>query len=439
MKSTRIGSRISLIACIALLLAMSLFWLISSYHTRQVLQAQADQLGPTIARQAAELLAEHVEAEDLISINVILEELAADPAVIEASLLDEQGQSVAVAGNPNTVSPIALLTRPMLREEYYTRSIQFFGADQGAVSVALDLGYLQATLNDNLLLVGGATLIMLLVTWIFLAIYCQVALGFPLNLLGWSLGKIRRGEIAECPEPTGHDEVANLTRQYNATARFLSRNTFLDPFNEESREPDSPEGQAADLSVLIIRMSNYFSLSTAMGRKQVLQLLDRYYVLAGQVGRIYNGRVCYCHEEEILIAFHRSAASEEQAYYAICAGLLFLRLIPHLNKFPGVAGASFGLVAHSGKLEARLYSPISGANDSLIGEAPDQARRICNDCPDNALLLSPECYQLAGADSRINAEAFNDPDAEDPALIALAPPEELDELLNLQASRLAAR
>ena len=438
MKFTRIATRIPLIACIALLLAMSIFWLISSYHTRQVLQAQADQAGPTIARQAAELLAEHAAAEDLISINVVLEELAADPAVIEATLFDEQGRQVAVAGTPNTASPAALLTRPILREEYYTRAIDFFGANRGSVRVALDLGYLQATLNDNLLLVGGATLVMLAATWIFLAVYCQVTLGFPLNLLTYSLGKIRRGEITEYPDPSGHDEIARLARQYNATATFLARNTFLDRFSADAADAVDEDGQAAELGVLVIRMSNYFSLATAMSREQALKLLDRYYFLGGQVGRIYNGRVCYCHEDEILISFDRVTGAEEQAYYAICAGLLFLRLIRHLNKLPGGqrAGASFGLVAHCGAVPARLYSPITGANDSLIGDTPDQARQICNDCPPNGLLLSAACYQLAGADSRVNAEAFNDPAADQAVLLALEPPGELDQILNRQATRL---
>ena len=439
MKFTRIASRISLIACFALLLAMSVFWLISSYHTRQVLQAQADQLGPTIARQAAVLLAEHVEAEDLISINVVLGELAADPAVIEAVLFSASGERLAVAGAPNASSPIALLTRPILQEEYYTRSIGFLDADHGSVRIALDLGYLQATLNDNLLLVGGATLVMIVATWIFLVVYCQVTLGFPMNLLTYSLGKIRRGEIAECPEPSGRDEIANLTRQYNATAKFLARNTFLDQFSADAPKADPEDDGEAEISVLILRMNNYFSLATAMSREKVLQLLDRYYFLAGQVARIYNGRVCYCHEDEILISFDRQAAAEERAYYAICAGLLFLRLIPNLNSLPGggPAAAAFALAAHSGADAARLHSPISGARDSLIGEVPDHVRQICNDCPPNSLLLSADCYQLAGGDSRVNAEAHNDPTADEPVLLAEEPPEELNELLNRQAARLA--
>ncbi len=440
MKFTRIASRFSLFACLALLFAMSVFWLISSYHTRLVLQAQADRLGPTIARQAAELLAEHVQAEDRISINVILEELAADPAVIEVALLDDQGRRVAVAGTPNSSPPISIVTRPTLRDEHYVRTIEFLGATLGAVSVGLDLGYLRATLNDNLIFVSGATLIMILLAWIFIAAYCQITLGFPMNLLAYSLGKIRRGEIAECPDVSGKDELANLTRQYNDTANFLARYTFLDRYGEETEPVDSAAWPSEEISLLVIRMSNYFSLATAMSQDHALQLLERYYFFAGQVSRIYNGHICFCHEDEILISFDRVAGAEEQAYYAIYAAQLFLRLIEHLNTHPkGVlTNASFTLAAHSGVVPARLYSPVSGKNDSLIGETPDRARQICNECPDNNLLISADCYQLAGGDSRVNAEPFDSESDDVEVLLTLEPPEEHGELLDSQATRLIA-
>ncbi len=440
MDFNRIASRFSLIVSLGLLLAMSVFWLISSYHTRLVLQAQADQLGSTVARQAAELLAEHVQANDRISINVILEELAADPAVIEVALLDEQGRRIAVAGAPNAGTPISFLVRPILRDEYYIRTIEFLGATHGAVSVGLDLGYLQSALYDNLIFIVGATLIMILLAYLFVSAYCQVSLAFPMNLLSYSLSKIRRGEVADCPDIAGQDELATLTRQYNATAQFLTRYTFLDSFDEKVPAADAKTWQSEEISLLVIRMSNYFSLATAMSQDHAMRLLERYYFFAGQVSRIYNGHICYCHEDEILISFDRVPTPEEQAYYAIYAGQLFLRLIKHLNTQPdGIrTNASFCLTAHSGTVPARLYSPVSGANDSLIGETPDLARQICNECPDNGLLISADCYQLAGADSRVNAEPFDEEAGEAPVLLALTPPEEHDELLDRQAARLIA-
>ena len=198
---------------------------------------------------------------------------------------------------------------------------------------------------------------------------------------------------------------------------FLTRYTFLDRYDGEIEPVDSAAWRSEEISLLVVRMSNYFSLATAMSRDHALQLLERYYFFAGQVSRIYNGHISYCHEDEILISFDRVSAAEEQAWYAIYAGQLFLRLVEHLNTHPkGVrTNASFTLAAHSGVVPARLYSPVSGANDSLI---------------------SADCYQLAGGDARVNADPFDTESDDAEVLLALDPPEEHGELLDSQAARL---
>ena len=110
---------------------------------------------------------------------------------------------------------------------------------------------------------------------------------------------------------------------------------------------------------------------------------------------------------------------EEQAFYAICAGQLFLRLVEEINKpsLPAAAvsdeedealnwkpertltrereaaqaererlaaeiralGAKFTLAAHSGSMLRGIYSPITHATNSLSGATLDQTRlRPCD-------------------------------------------------------------
>ncbi len=439
MNFARLASRFSLLFCLVSVLAMCVFWLIGSYHTRMVLQEQADQFGGTITRQAADLIAEHVQADDQISINVILEELVANPAVTEAVLLDEEGRRVAAAGAANAESTLSPLTGPLFGDGYYSRAVEFLGTTHGTVGVRLDSGRLQATLNRNLALLAAAALVMAAATWLLTSAWFRVSLEYPLNMLSYGLGKMRRGEIVECPDPPGRGELSNLTRQYNATARFLGQHTFLDRFGEDAPAVDGAARPGAEISLLVIRMSNYFSLATAMSRDHALGVLERYYFFAGQIGRIYNGRVRYCHEDEILIAFEGPAQPAERAYHAICAGQLFLRLIEHLNKqADGIrTNAGFCLAAHSGGAPAMLYSPLTGARDNLFGETPDQARRICTECPGNSLLLSADCHALAGGDAQVAAEPHAADSTGIETLLALEPPAELGELLDSQAARLA--
>ncbi len=442
MKSVSIATRLASIVSLALLLAMCVFWLVNGLHTRIVLQAQADRLGSTIARQTAELLAEHVQANDLISINVILEELAAGPAVVEAMLLDEQGERVASAGAASASASIRLLIPPALLKQHYVHGVEFLGASHGTVNIGLDLGYLEATLSDSLILVAAATVILMIAAWWFVLRYCQTSVTFPLKLLAHGLNKMRHGEIIEFPDTTGQGEFTNLTRQFNATARFLAHHTFLEKRGEDTpvagNEARPSQAQTEPVSVLVIRMSNYPALVTAMGLPHALDQLEHYYLFAGAASRIYGGRVSHYHEEEILVSFEQASLAEEHAWNSILAGQLFLRLVGHLNAgSEGVRGnASFCLAAHSGEAPARLHSPVTGGTDCLIGETLDRARQICDGCPDNSLLIGSECHQLAGAESRVPAEPFDQEAGDASIVLALAPTEEIDELLDRQSARL---
>ena len=64
----KVSRKFTLAVCMLLILAMCVFWLISSYNTRNLLQRQADALGEALAEQTATQLTELVLALSLIHI-----------------------------------------------------------------------------------------------------------------------------------------------------------------------------------------------------------------------------------------------------------------------------------------------------------------------------------------------------------------------------------
>ena len=66
---------------------MCVFWLISSYSNRSLLQQQADGLGQALAEQTAMQLTELVLANDLISMNVVLNSLTEATGIQRISVL----------------------------------------------------------------------------------------------------------------------------------------------------------------------------------------------------------------------------------------------------------------------------------------------------------------------------------------------------------------
>ena len=93
---------------------------------------------------------------------------------------------------------------------------------------------------------------------------------------------------------------------------------------------------------------------------------------------------------------------------------------------------------HSGQSLNSLYSPITKSSNNLSGETLDEARTICQHCPDNALLISAASFEQAGGLSRLDAEEEFEigDDVRIATLLAREPMAEYKPLIERQAMQL---
>ena len=444
-RKAKISRKFSVAVSLLLVLAMCVFWLLSSYNTRNTLQQQADRLGTTLARQTATQLTELVLANDLISINVILGNLTRDSAIAEIAVLSVDNEILAVASNamavPAPIIPLPVELASVQNE--YTAEIRVSSSSAGYVRLTLDLSYIETALINNLLFIVAATVVLLALAVLLTNTYFQYLVAFPARLLSFALGNIRKGEIETCPEPKNENELSGAIRQFNATAEFLAQNTFLYNIGRGIPESDKdifqtqPGRQAVTL--LVIKMSNFQYLASTQTEDVIVSLLNKYYFYSGKVSQLYSGQVAYCSEEEVVINFGGLTMAEEQAFYAICAGQLFLQLRGDLCDVEGTqVPAKFRLAVHSGQAVGGLYSPITHETNNLTGKTLDLVRQICDESPDNALLISGPAFAEAGAESRIEAEIYSEGEDEFAlsTYLALEPMAEYRMLLERQAIQL---
>ena len=485
-RGEKVGSTFTLAVCLLLILGMCAFWLVNNYNTQNLLRQQADQLGITVAEQTALQMTEFVLANDRVSMNVVLGELIRGTSIAELAIVNIDGQVIAIAAQ-RLPEPEAFIPLPVAlsreRAEYEV-PISLQGATAGSVRLVLDLSPIEVATINNLLMVAGIAIVLILMAIVLTTTYFSYLVSFPISLLAQSLADIRNGEIEPCIEPDGDDEVARAIRQYNQTAEFLAQNTFLNRFSQAlpEFEPDRyTEPGRQGVAVLCIKMSNFTYLGSTLDEDLFINLRNKYYFFAGKVSEMYNGVVNSCTEEEVVIHFGESQLEEEQAFYAICAGQLFLRLIEEINQpsLPALAeieededplhwkpaaqlererkiaqeqhermaaaigqlGAKFTLAAHSGSMLRGIYSPITHATNSLSGVTLDQARALCNEAPNNALLISETCYAAAGDGLRLDAHAYLDLESSPfdfEAYLSLEPLSDYRLLLDRQAHQLIA-
>jgi uncharacterized membrane protein affecting hemolysin expression/class 3 adenylate cyclase len=422
------------IACLVAL-SMSVFWLISNYTNKNMLRQQADYLGETLARQTALQVTEPVLANDLISTRVVLEQLTRGSAIAEAAVINVNGAVIASSTN-ELEPPLSLLPIP----------VEFEDARAGTVRIVLDLSYIEAGTGNNLIFILVATFAIMLVAILLSINYFQYLISFPIRLLNYAIQDIRYGEVKSCPDPETNNEIGRLIRQFNATAEFLANYTFL---SAENQQPDKTleerqrqhQSNTVSGAVLCIRLDNFHFLASTCDRKTLVTLLNRIYFMSENIGRLYNGAVSYCADGEVVIDFHNSQLDDEQCFYAVCAGQLFLRLIGRIVKInpSRPANAKFRLAVHFGEFQAGLYSPVTGAFDNVHGITLDSVRALCSSCPDNSLLVSEIAYQMAGGESRIVGEEFGELDEPQPltTLLCSNALASYRQLLDQQADKLA--
>ena len=408
-----VATRFTIAVASLVLLCMCVFWLISNYTNQNLLRQQADSLGATVARQTAIQVTDLVLANDLISTRVFLEQLTRDSAIAEASVINVSGEEIAISIN-ELEPPLSLLPLPTDYGEYEA-PIELENTVAGTVRIKLDLSYIEAGTGNSLIFILVAAAVIIVVAILLSINYFQYLVSFPIRLLNYAIQDIRYGEVKACPDPETNNEIGRLVRQYNATAEFLANYTFI---NTESQLPEKSldekqQEQQSDTvhgAVLCIRLANFHYLASTCDKKTMVTLLNRLYFMSENIGRLYNGAVSYCTDGEVIIDFHSSQLDDEQCFYAVCTGQLFLRLLPRIIKINPArpVDAKFRLAVHYGEFEAGLYSPTTREFNNVHGVTLDLVRQISDDCPDNSLLVSETAYQMAGGESRILGEDYGE-------------------------------
>jgi len=416
-KKSRISRKFSFAVCLLVLLAMCIFWLVTNYNTQNLLRQQADRLGQTLAQQTAIQLTELVLANDLISMNVVLNNLTRNSSIAEVRVLNVSNEVIATStGTPLAENPIIPLPFTLTRmQAQYQSPINLADSIAGFVQVRLDLSYIETTLVNNLLFVVAATILLMVIALTLVTTYMQYMVSFPANLLAFAISNIRKGEIETCPEPDNNSELSAAIRQYNATAEFLAQNTFLDNFGRRRPMSDSQVAKfvpgTQDSTLLCVQLANFHYLSSTQNETLMVNLLNKFNFLMGKVSQLYNGTVSYCAEGELVINFSDAQLEEEQAFYAICAGQLMLQLLGDLADVNGEhIPIKLKIAVHSGPMVSGLYSAITQDTTNITGRTLDFTREICVGCPDNCLLLSATAYNHAGAGTRVDAEVFTELD-----------------------------
>ncbi len=427
-------------------LAMVIYAWVMGMQFKQAMQQQADALGQALITQTAASATELLVSNDILSLNVLLNNLAKNPLVAHAAIYSVDSRILAEAG--------ARPTRSVLGESegLYSTSITFQEVMAGQLRINLDMSQFQQPMTISLQSMGILSLILLALT---LSLSMRLGRHISTPLLQMRLWL--RDPDDPAPGAGRNDEIGDLARQLQARLvpekpepeQELDDEQLLDDsedylheedderFDEQDEstaehaldeaeisdehgddeplkpwpdtiEPDDPFADLRDQSeapapvakaprpsqasaVLAIQLGAQEQLRR-LPRTRLLDLLDRYRGCLEQAAALYQGQLHTLKDGSSLMLFHERECAEDYLTHAICCGEL-MRALGHALQIE---------VADSGiTLQLQLGLTLGSDLEEL-----GQADLLLSDSALDALALSQHSRNLLLVEQRVAQDAL---------------------------------
>lgn len=403
-------------------LAMVIYAWVMGMQFKQAMQQQADALGQALITQTAASATELLVSNDILSLNVLLGNLAKNPLVAHAAIYSVDNRILAEAGTRPT--------RSMLGETegLYSTPITFQEVIAGQLRISLDMDQFQQPMTISLQSMAILSLILLA-----LSLSLSMRLGRHISTPLLQLRLWLRDPDDPAPGVGRNDEIGDLARQLQARlvperapAEVPATNdphiededlTTLAPQREdalaattedeplqpwpEAIEPEDPfaelredveaEAQSSETvelasAVLAIQLGAQEQLRR-LPRTRLLDLLERYRACLEQAAALYQGQLHTLKDGSSLMLFHKRECSEDYLTHAICCGEL-MRALGHALQIE---------VADSGiTLQLQLGLALGSGLETL-----GQAELLLSDSALDALALSQHSRNLLLVDQHV--------------------------------------
>ena len=432
-----IALRIALTNIVLVALALVIYAVVMGLQFKQAMHEQADAVGQSLITQTATSATELLVSNDILSLNVLLNNLVKNPLVAHAAIFSPDNRILAEAGQ-----------RPrngLLGEAQglYETKISFQDVPAGQLRISLDMNQFQQPLTISLQSMGILAAI-LLVLALALSLRVGRAISTPLlQLRVWlrapdpytpgtqrqdEIGDIARqlhAKLAPEPEPEPEPEEEDEYIEEHAEPVIQARNARDPRFDRlpaipakpvartvRAEEVDEDDDAFADLlepgdiaekpalpvavkapraptpsAVLAVQLGAQEQLRR-LPRARLTELLERYRGCLDQAASLYESELYTLNDGSTLMLFHSDTSGDDYLTNAICCGEL-LRALSHQLQIE-VADSGITLQLQLGLV---LGEDVAGLN---------QIDLLLTETAQDALALSQHSRNLLLVERRVN-------------------------------------
>lgn len=429
LRQRRIPLALRIVSHSLLLVALALViygWVIGMQF-KHAMQQQAEALGTSLITQTAASATELLVSNDILSLNVLLNNLVKNPLVAHAAIYSVDNRILAEAGSRPSKSMLGET------EGLYSTPITFQEVIAGQLRISLDMQQFQQPMTISLQSMGILSLILLALT-LSLSMRLGRHISTPLlQLRVWlrdpddpAPGAGRQDEIGDLArqlqarlvpekpalpeeqeeplyddEPVAQDDDDYLPESFDDEPdfevrdlhdeRFDERDELLeplhsddqpyadsavdDPFSELREQPEHEPApapvsrQPLPSAVLAIQLGAQEQLRR-LPRSRLMELLQRYRDCLDRAANLYQGELHTLSDGSSLMLFHQLDIGEDYLTHAICCGEL-MRALGHALQIE-VADSGITLQLQLGLTLGENLSDLS-QGDLLLSETAQNA------------------------------------------------------------------
>lgn len=422
-------------------LALVIYAWVMGMQFKQAMQQQADALGQSLTVQTAASATELLVSNDILSLNVLLSNLAKNPLVAHAAIYSVDNRILAEAGSRPTQSILGE------SEGLYSTPITFQEVIAGQLRISLDMRQFQQPMTISLQSMGLLSLILLA-----LALSLSLRLGRHISTPLLQLRVWLRDPDDPAPGAGRQDEIGDLARQLQARLvpekpepepqfdeqddyaeldeqpfedndahepgfdmpDLRTSTDYADNFDEQSPrqaaaaaapEDDDPFADLRDMqsevpaaapsapvasapaqpeqhissAVLAIQLGAQEQLRH-LPRARLMELLQRYRDCLEQAAALYQGKLFTLSDGSSLMLFSSEHSGDDYLTHALCCGEL-MRALGHALQIE---------VADSG-ITLQLQLGLTRSDEAI---SPSQAELLLSEAAQDALALAQHSRNL---------------------------------------------